>query len=108
MEFVKAANVSDIPEGGMKAVKVGDEDIMIANIGGRFYAVQGLCTHRQGVLGNGKLEGIIVTCPRHGSMFEVTTGKNVAGPKILGVRGRTGDLSAYEVKVEGTNVLVKI
>ncbi len=107
-DFVKAASVSQIPVGSMLGVKVGNADVLIANVEGSFYAIHGICTHRGGILPNGKLEGKIVTCPRHGSQFDVTSGKNVAGPKILGVRGTTGDEPAYELKVEGQDILVKV
>lgn len=91
----------------MLGAKVGNVDVLVANVDGKFYAMGGVCTHRGGILPNGKLEGKVVTCPRHGSQFDVTTGKNLAGPKILGVRGTTGDEPAYEVKVEGENILVR-
>jgi len=49
-----------------------------------------------------------VTCPKHGSKFDVTTGKNVAGPKIAFIRGKTGNESAYEVKVGGNSIRVNV
>jgi 3-phenylpropionate/trans-cinnamate dioxygenase ferredoxin subunit len=52
------------------------------------------------------LEGNVVTCPRHGSQFDVTNGKNLRGPKIGLVRLHTGDVKAYEVKVEGDVIKV--
>lgn len=108
MDFVKVATTPDIPAGSMKGVKAGSEDILIANVGGKYYALTGLCSHRQGVLAAGKLEGNSVTCPRHGSMFDVTTGKSLRGPKVMGIRGSTSDLPAFEVKVEGSDIFVKI
>ncbi len=107
-EFVRVAGVGDLPPGGMKDVMAGDKPILIANVGGKVYAVAGRCSHRQGVLANGTLEANIVTCPRHGSKFDVTTGKNVGGPKVMGVRGTTGDIQAFEVKVEGSDIMVRV
>lgn len=108
MDFVKAASVSEVPVGTMKGVKVGATDVLLANVQGKLYAIHGLCTHQSGILANGKLEGNVVTCPRHGSQFDVTSGKNLIGPKILGVRFKTGDEPSYEVKIEGSDILVKV
>lgn len=108
MDFVKVANTADIPAGRMKGVKIGSEDILIANVGGKYYAIAGLCTHRLGVLADGKLEGSTVTCPRHGSTFDITSGKSTGGPKVLGFRGKTSDEPMFEVKVEGSDIFVKI
>ncbi len=107
-DFVKAAAVSQISTGSMLGVRVGNEDVLIANVEGSFYAIRGICTHRGGVLSKGRLEGKVVTCPRHGSQFDVTTGKNLAGPKILGVRGTTDDEPSFEVRVEGQDIWVKV
>jgi len=110
MDFVKAAGTAELPPGTMKMVRVGEKDVLIANIEGKYYAIGGLCTHRQGVLAKGTLQGNVVTCPRHGSMFDVTSGKNLAGPRQLlgGGRGTTGDEPSYEVKVDGDSILVKV
>ncbi len=109
MDFIKAIGIGELPPGAMKEVTIGGKEILLANVAGKFYAIGGRCTHRQGVLAKGMIEGNVVTCPRHGSMFDVTTGKNLGGPKqLLGGRGTTGDEPSYEVKVEGESVLVKI
>ncbi len=107
MAFVKVASVSEIPVGAMKQVDLSGKVVMLANVNGRIYAIAGLCTHQQGVLANGQLDGNVVTCPRHGSQFDVTSGKNLRGPKVFGVRLKTGDEPAYEVKIEGSDVLLK-
>jgi len=107
MAFVKVASVSDVPEGKMKQVDLNGKPVMLANVHGTIYAIGGLCTHQQGILANGTLNGEVVTCPRHGSQFYVTTGKNIVGPKIMGLRFKTGDEPSFEVKVEGSDVLLK-
>lgn len=108
MEFVKVANTADIPAGGMKGVRTGSEDVLIVNVGGKYSAIAGLCSHRQGVLADGKLEGSTITCPRHGSTFDVATGKSITGPKVLGFRGKTSDQRVFELKIEGSDIFVKI
>ncbi len=107
MAFVKVASMSDLPAGKMKQVDLNGRPVMLANVDGSIHAIAGLCTHQQGVLANGTLEGKVVTCPRHGSQFDVTSGKNLRGPKVLGVRFKTADEPAFEVKIEGTDILLK-
>jgi 3-phenylpropionate/trans-cinnamate dioxygenase ferredoxin subunit len=107
MAFVKVASASDLPEGKMKQVDLNGTPVLLANVGGSIYAIGGLCTHQKGVLANGKLEGNVVTCPKHGSRFDVKTGKNIVGPKILGIRFKTADEKSFEVKIEGSDVLLQ-
>jgi 3-phenylpropionate/trans-cinnamate dioxygenase ferredoxin subunit len=66
MEFVKAASISEVPAGKMKKVKVGENEVLIANVGGKYYAIGNRCTHAGGSLSEGLLEGNVVTCPKHG------------------------------------------
>lgn len=104
--FTRVADTSEVPAGKMKAVKMKDEEVLIVNVDNAFYAVSNLCTHKGGDLSKGKLEGNILTCPVHGSKFDVTTGKNVYGPKLFMFRGNAGDLKKYEVRVKETNILI--
>jgi 3-phenylpropionate/trans-cinnamate dioxygenase ferredoxin subunit len=108
MSFVEVAKVEEIPVGTMKGFTVAGKEILVVNYQGKLYAIGKICTHAGGDLSKGKLEGNIVTCPRHGSKFDVTTGKNVAGPKIGFIRGKTGNESAYEVKLEGNSIQVNV
>jgi len=108
MSLVEVAKVEEIPVGKMKGFTVAGKEILVVNYQGNFYAIGKVCTHAGGDLSNGKLEGNIVTCPKHGSKFDVTTGKNVAGPKIAFIRGKTGNESAYEVKVGGNSIRVNV
>ena len=104
--FTKVADASEIPAGKMKMVKIRDEEILIVNVDGKFYAVSNPCPHKKGDLSKGALEGNTITCPLHGSKFDVTTGKNTLGPKQMFSRGSTGDLKTYEVQVQGTSVSI--
>jgi len=107
LSFVKVAATSEIPSGKMKMVKVENKEILIANVDGNYYAIANRCTHKGGDLSKGSLEGNIVTCPLHGSRFDVTTGKAAAGPKIGFIRGKTNDEPSFAVKIEGNDVLLK-
>ncbi len=99
-EFVNVGATTDISQGKMKMVQLGKENICIANVNGKYYAIGDLCTHVGGPLHQGQLADHTVTCPWHGSQFDVTTGEVKRGP------ARTPE-PAYEVKVDGTSILVK-
>ena len=108
MRFYDVARKDSIPEGSMKAFKIQDKDILVVNYNGNYYAIDSKCTHVGGDLSKGVLEGNIISCPRHGSKFDVTTGKNILGPKIGFLKFKTPDESVYEVKIEGDNIMVEI
>ena len=90
----------------MKAVKMKDKDILITNINGSFYAMDNPCTHEGGDLSKGSLKGNTVTCPIHGSTFDVTTGKNLSRHQSWFSTSKTVDAKIYEVKVNGNDILV--
>ena len=108
MSFTEVAQVNEVPTGTMKSYSVGGKQILAANIDGKLYAINSVCTHAGGDLSKGKLEGKIVTCPRHGSKFDVTTGKSISGPKIGFLRLKTKDETAYEVKVEENKIKLNV
>ncbi len=108
MSFIEVVQVNEVPTGTMKSYSAGGKQILIANIDGKLYAIGNVCTHAGGDLSKGKLEGKIVTCPRHGSKFDVTTGKCISGPKIGFLRLKTKDETAYEVKVEENRIKINV
>lgn len=73
-ERIKIAEVAELPPGTGKVCAVPGTSIALFNVDGRFYAVDNDCPHRGGALGNGILDGTVVTCPLHGWRFDVTTG----------------------------------
>jgi 3-phenylpropionate/trans-cinnamate dioxygenase ferredoxin subunit len=108
MSYVKAVERLEVPKGAMKAVRLHDKEILVANVDGAYYAIDGRCPHAKADLSKGTLEGSILTCPRHGSRFDVTTGKAISGPKILFLRLGVGDVRSYEVDVKDDDVLIKM
>ena len=108
MTATYVGDIVSVPPGSMKAFDVGGNKILVANIDGKFYAMNRICTHRGGDLSEGILEGKIVTCPRHHSRFDVTTGEAVSGPVIGFLKLRTKDEQVYPVNVEGGRILVDI
>jgi 3-phenylpropionate/trans-cinnamate dioxygenase ferredoxin subunit len=108
VEFVRVADTAELAANMMMIVVAGGKEVLLANVDGAYYAIANKCTHLGGSLGKGVLEGSIVTCPRHGSRFDVRTGKNVGEAKIAFVRMKVKDEKSYTVKVEGTDIMVGI
>lgn len=108
MAFVKVAETSEIPRGQMKVFKLAEKEILIVNVNGNYYAIANRCTHKNGDLSKGSLDGNLVTCPVHGARFDVTTGKAVAGPKIAFLRAKTNDEPSYQVKIEGRDIMINL
>src|ERR687889_1657760 len=99
-EFATVADTKDIQPSHMKEVQVDGENICVVNIGGKYYAIGSICTHEGGPLADGTLSGYEVECPWHGSKFDVRTGQ-VTNPPA------NEPEPAYEIKVDGTQILVK-
>ena len=108
MNYIKIAQTSELTSGGKKKVSVGGKEILLTNIDGKFYAVDNTCPHMGGSLVEGKLDGYHIICPRHGSSFDVTTGKLFSPGKLLFIKVKAHDLQSYPVKIEGTNILVGV
>jgi len=108
MSFVEVAQVNDLPNMTMKSYSAGGKQLLISNLDGIFCAIDNTCTHAGGDLSKGKLDGKIVTCPRHGAKFEITSGECISGPKIGIFKLKIKNVNTYEVKIEGTSIKVNI
>jgi nitrite reductase (NADH) small subunit len=83
MALLLAARKDEVPPGTIREFQVdGKLPVAIANVDGKFYAINNTCLHRGGPLGQGTLSGKVVTCPWHGWQYDVTTGKVVANPAV--------------------------
>jgi 3-phenylpropionate/trans-cinnamate dioxygenase ferredoxin subunit len=91
-EFIMIAPVADVPNGERLFVEIDEQQIVIFNIGGQYFAIGDVCSHDNGPLGDGDLEGYEVTCPRHGAVFDVRTGKVLSLPAIV-------DIPAFPTRV---------
>ena len=100
-ELTKVATLSDVPPGTCRQVDAGGRAVAVFNVGGTIYAIGGMCTHEDGPLGEGELDGTVVTCPWHDAQFDVTTGQ-VMGPPAA------ENVPAYKVVVEGEDIKVDI
>ena len=108
MEYIKVGQTSDIPANTMTVVEVAGKEVLLANVEGAYYAISNKCNHLGGPLAQGKLEGGIVTCPRHGARFDVRTGEAVGEAKLGFVKMKVKDEPSYSVKVEGEDILVGV
>jgi nitrite reductase (NADH) small subunit len=100
MAFVRAVGVGEIPVGAIREVTVGGKALAVANVEGKFHVIDNTCLHRGGPLGDGLLEGKIVTCPWHGWQYDVTSGKVVQNPAV--------GVACYPVEVRGGEVFVDL
>jgi 3-phenylpropionate/trans-cinnamate dioxygenase ferredoxin subunit len=111
--FTEVAKIEELKSGTMKTVMAEGREILLARVGDKYYAVNNRCPHMKGNLSQGKLEGTVVTCPLHGSQFDISNGRVVrwlkGGPmsKLGGVLKPSKALTVYNVKVEEGKVLVE-
>ena len=99
--FVTVANAGEIAEGAFKPVQVQGKRILVCHTAAGFHAIEDTCSHDDGPLADGLLDGIAIECPRHGARFDVTTGKVLCLPAAVPIR-------SFPVRVEGENVQVQI
>lgn len=95
----KIAKVQDVPEGGALAVDAPDgRAVALYNVGGEIFALDGTCPHAGGPLGEGSLEGSVVTCPWHGWSFDVKTGACENNPEAAA--------ACHKISVVGGDILL--
>ena len=99
--FVKAAQVGDIRPGDRKIVEVEGTFIAIFNVDGDFYAIKDVCTHDDGPVAEGELDGHEIICPRHGARFDIRDGRVLSFPAITPIQ-------SYPVKVEDDDILIEM
>ena len=100
-ELIKVSTLTDLAPGTCRQVDAGGRPVALFNVNGMMYAIHGTCTHRGGPLGEGELDGSVVTCPGHGAQFDVTSGQVVGPPAERSVH-------AYRVVVEDEDIKVDI
>jgi 3-phenylpropionate/trans-cinnamate dioxygenase ferredoxin subunit len=112
---VEALKTADLNDGEMREVNIQGHEILIARAGGSFYAASNRCPHMGAKLSHGKLDGTVVTCPRHGSQFDLKDGQVIRWTKWTGVVASAVKLiksprpiQVYPVKVEGDRVLIEV
>jgi nitrite reductase/ring-hydroxylating ferredoxin subunit len=98
--LLRIENARDIASGEMRVFDVAGTRVNIASVGGQLHAFDDTCTHKACSLAKGKLDGTTVTCPCHGSQFDVTTGKVLRGPAQQAVRSRLVEMDDAGLLVE--------
>jgi nitrite reductase/ring-hydroxylating ferredoxin subunit len=97
---VRVTEANNFTEGEMRVFDIDGIKVSVAAAGGRLFAFDDVCTHRGCSLGEGELEGSTVTCPCHGSQFNVTTGAVIRGPAQQPVRSRSVESRRADLLVE--------
>ena len=112
-KFTEVAKIEELKSGTMKALIAEGREILLARVGDKYYAVDNRCPHMKGDLSQGKLEGTVITCPLHGSRFDISNGQVVRWLKggLISKMGKvikpSKALTVYNVKVEDGKVLVE-
>jgi 3-phenylpropionate/trans-cinnamate dioxygenase ferredoxin subunit len=107
MPSMKVAKLSELPSGTMLGPEIMGKRILLANVDGNIYAMDGLCSHMAGRLWEGTLEGTVVKCPKHGSRFNVRTGEVVSQVKIPLI-GKAKPMKTYQTTIDGDDVFIEI
>ena len=96
-EFIQITTVEELPVGERLLFEIDGEPLVIFNIAGQYYCIADLCSHDNGPVGEGDLEGFELICPRHGARFDARDGKVLDLPAVE-------DIPAYPVRVVDGNV----
>ncbi len=99
MPWIRATRKDEVPPGTIREFQLDGTTIALANVNGQFHAISNTCLHRGGPLGQGVLDGPIVTCPWHGWEYDVTTGQIKANPTV--------GVACYKVEVRGEDIFVE-
>lgn len=112
-DFIHLTTTEGIESGGLRAAQLEEHEFVVANVGGEYFIGDGRCPHMGGFLPDGKLEGTVITCPRHHSQFDLRDGRNLQWTDWDWAKLTVGKLlrhprplRMYEVKVDGTDVFV--
>jgi 3-phenylpropionate/trans-cinnamate dioxygenase ferredoxin component len=99
-DFVTIATTDELKPGERIIVELGRHWIAVFNVDGSYYAIEDVCTHDDGPLAEGELEGYVIACPRHGATFDIRTGQVLSPPALV-------DVSSYQVRVVGNEIQVE-
>jgi 3-phenylpropionate/trans-cinnamate dioxygenase ferredoxin component len=97
--FQTVARVGEIPEGGVKVVRLDDQPVAVFHLHGGYYAIDDICTHDGGELASGTIDGSVIECPRHGARFDIRTGAVLCLPA-------TAPVPTYTVRIVGEDIQV--
>ena len=101
MAFIKVGKVSEVLPGTTKVYEVSDRAIAVCNADGELYAIDDVCTHDEGSLDQGVLDGCEIECPRHGARFDVRSGEVTALPAVL-------PIDTFKVRLQGDDIEIDV
>lgn len=114
-DYVDIAGAGELQDGQMKKVEVDGRELLVARVEGSYHVIDDRCPHMGGDLSKGSLQGSVVTCPRHGSQFDVRDGRLIRWTDWSGIKLTVGKLfksprstKSYEVKREGDTISVDL
>lgn len=99
LEYITVATTDELEEGDRLLVEIGWVGIVLFKVGGKYYAIGDVCSHDDGPIAEGELEGLEIACPRHGARFDLQFGKVLSLPAVA-------DIPSYPVRIEGEDILI--
>ena len=99
--FFKVVATDEIPENERLFIEINGIPIVIYTLDGKYYATGDKCSHDNGPIGEGRLEGFEIICPRHGARFDIRTGKVTKFPAAT-------DIPSYPVKIEAGYISIGV
>jgi len=99
-EFVRVAGTADVKPGSGMVAEINGKTLAVFNVDGTYHVIDNTCVHRGGPLGEGDVEGDVVSCPWHGWQYNIKTGACVNNP--------AAKVATYEVKVEGNDIRARL
>lgn len=100
-DFVNVAKTADLGPGQMVLVEIDEEEVVVANSNGQYYAFSAECPHAGASLDEGEVEGKVVVCPWHGAEFDMATGEALTPPA-------QDSIDSYRVRVEGEDIQISM
>lgn len=99
-DWIDVARVADFPAGTRRTLEIDGAPVVVFNLGGRYYAIEDVCSHEAQTLSEGQVEGEEIVCPHHGAHFSIVTGAALSAPAYEPV-------STFPVRIEGDMVQVR-
>lgn len=84
-KYYRIVKVEDLPDGERLIFEINNRPIVLFNVHGELLATGDLCSHDEGPIGDGEIEGDVIICPRHGAKFDIHTGKAISLPAVTGI-----------------------
>jgi 3-phenylpropionate/trans-cinnamate dioxygenase ferredoxin subunit len=101
IDYIAVGSVSELKDGQRLFIEIDDTPIVIINIEGNYYAIADVCSHDDGPVGEGNIEGFEIICPRHGARFDIQSGKVLSLPAFV-------DIPAYPIRLVGEEIEIGI